>query len=142
LGVIYKLDLEKAYDHVSWEFLLYMLRRCGFGGKWCSWIAHCIFSVRFFVLVNGTSIAFFSSFRGLRQEDPLSSLLFVIVVEVLGKMISATVIGGLLSGFSVGTGTDISIFCLLMIPYFYVGPTQIIYTFYGVYSYYLEQCRV
>jgi hypothetical protein len=29
-GVLCKLDLEKAYDHVNWNFLLYMLRRCGF----------------------------------------------------------------------------------------------------------------
>jgi hypothetical protein len=46
-GVICKMDLEKAYDHVNWNFLLYMLRRCGFGGKWCSWIARCISSARF-----------------------------------------------------------------------------------------------
>lgn len=30
-GVVMKLDLEKAYDHVDWEFLLYVLLRCGFG---------------------------------------------------------------------------------------------------------------
>jgi hypothetical protein len=29
-----KLDLEKAYDHVNWGLLLYMVRRRGFGGKW------------------------------------------------------------------------------------------------------------
>jgi hypothetical protein len=107
-GVICKMDLEKAYDHVNWDFLLYMLRRCGFGGKWCSWIAHCISSVRFSVLVNSSPTGFFSSSRGLRQGDPLSPLLFVIVMEALGRMISAAVSGGLLSGFSVGTGTDIS----------------------------------
>ena len=33
-GVLCKLDLEKAYDHVNWKFLLYLLRRCGFSAKW------------------------------------------------------------------------------------------------------------
>jgi hypothetical protein len=32
--VLCKLDIEKAYDHINWEFLLYMLRMCGFGEKW------------------------------------------------------------------------------------------------------------
>jgi hypothetical protein len=32
--VICKLDLEKAYDHVNWNFLLYLLERCGFSLKW------------------------------------------------------------------------------------------------------------
>jgi hypothetical protein len=46
---------------------------------------------------------FFSSSRGLRQGDPLSPFLFVIVMEALSKMISALVDGGLLSGFMVGS---------------------------------------
>ncbi len=33
-GLICKLDLEKAYDHVNWNFLLYMMDCCGFGDKW------------------------------------------------------------------------------------------------------------
>jgi hypothetical protein len=49
--VLCKLDIGKAYDHVNWEFLLYLLRRCGFGEKLCSWIAHCI-SLVCSVLVN------------------------------------------------------------------------------------------
>lgn len=46
-GVLCILDLEKAYDHVSWDFLSYMLRRCSFGEKWQSWIVHCISTVWF-----------------------------------------------------------------------------------------------
>jgi hypothetical protein len=97
-------DIEKAYDHVNWDFLLYMLKRCGFGERWCSWIAHCISSVRFSVLVNGTSTGFFGSSRGLRQGDPLSPLLFVIVMEAFNKLF--TVQRGFLSGFSVGSSSN------------------------------------
>jgi hypothetical protein len=52
--------------------------------------------------VNDTS-GFFSSSHGLRQGDPLSPLLFVIVMEAPSKMIIAIVEGGCLSGFSVGS---------------------------------------
>jgi hypothetical protein len=53
------------------------------------------------VLINGTSVHFFNSSRGMRQEDPLSSLLFVVVMEVLSRMVSATMNKGLLPSFSV-----------------------------------------
>jgi hypothetical protein len=62
-----KMDLEKVYDHVNWDFLLYLLRQCDFEGKLCSWITQCISLVRFSILVNGTPTSFFSSSRGLRK---------------------------------------------------------------------------
>jgi hypothetical protein len=46
-GVMCKLDVEKAYDHVNWSFLLYLLNRCGFSLKWRRWIAFCIFTSPF-----------------------------------------------------------------------------------------------
>ena len=71
-GVICKMDLEKSYDHVNWNFLLYMLWRHGFGEKLCFWIAHYISLMNFLVLVNITPTCFFNSSRGLRQRDLLS----------------------------------------------------------------------
>lgn len=94
-GVLSKLDLEKADNHVNWDFLLYMLRICGFGERWRYWITHCI-------LIDGTPSTFFNSSRGLREGKP-HPLLFVVVLEALSRMLSATMNKGLLSGFSLGS---------------------------------------
>lgn len=46
-GVLCKIDIEKAYDHVNWRFLEYLLRRMGFGVKWRKWIKVCITTASF-----------------------------------------------------------------------------------------------
>lgn len=48
-----KLDVNKAYDRVSWEFFLNMLRTMGFGQTWVNWVKQCIITVPFSVFVNG-----------------------------------------------------------------------------------------
>ena len=65
-GLVCKLDIEKAYDHVNWRFLFSVLEKMGFGPKWRNWILFYISTVRMTVLVNGTPTEFFSTFRGLR----------------------------------------------------------------------------
>jgi hypothetical protein len=99
--LICKLDLEKAYDHVNWKFLMYLMERCGFGAKWRNWIHFCISSVRFSMLINGTPCGFFPSSKGLRQGDSLSPLLFVLVMEAFSRLMDRVVARGYLEGFSV-----------------------------------------
>ncbi|RVW14147.1 putative ribonuclease H protein [Vitis vinifera] len=99
IALVCKLDIEKAYDHVNWRFLLSVLEKMGFGPKWRNWIFFCISTVRMAVLVNGTPTDFFSTFRGLRQGDPLSPYLFVLIMEAFSSLISRAEENGFIRGF-------------------------------------------
>ena len=73
-----------------------------FGTRWRSWIHYCVSTFCFSLLVNGSPAGFFQSFRGLRQGDPISSLLFILVMEALSRLQQRGVRGGLVEGFEVG----------------------------------------
>ena len=62
----------------------------GFGSKWKKWIRTCISTVQFSIMVNGLPSGFFESFRGICQGDPLSLSLFLLVMEVLSRMLCRT----------------------------------------------------
>ena len=86
-----------------------MLERCDFPDKWRRWISFCLSTVCFSILINGTPHGFLGSSRGLRQGNPLSPLLFVLVMEAVGRMLDKAVHEGRLSGFNVGASVDRSL---------------------------------
>ena len=94
--------LRKAFDHVNWGFLTHLLERCGFFDKWRRWISFCLSNVHFSILINGSPYGFFGSSRGLRQGDPLSPFLFILVMEAFSRMLDKAVLQGRLSGFNAG----------------------------------------
>ena len=69
--------------------------------RWCRWIHTCISTAQFSVLFNESPIDFFGSSRGLRTGDPLSPLLFLVMMEVFSKMMKRAEGAGLFRGFRV-----------------------------------------
>ena len=64
--MVCKFDIEKAYDQVNWDTLFYLLDMMVFWVRWRGWLKACVITVRFSILVNGSSAGFFGSSRGLR----------------------------------------------------------------------------
>jgi hypothetical protein len=100
-ALLLKLDVARAFDSVSWPFLLSVLRQRGFGPRWISWIVLLLSSASTQVLVNGCAGVAFCHGRGLRQGDPLSPLLFVLVMDVLDAMFRSAECAGVLGDLTV-----------------------------------------
>nr|GEZ38588.1 RNA-directed DNA polymerase, eukaryota [Tanacetum cinerariifolium] len=82
-SLVFKFDFEKAYDSVRWDFLDDILGKLGFGDKWRMWIQSCLKSSRGSIIINGSPTEEFQFFEGLKQCDPLSPFLFILVTESL-----------------------------------------------------------
>jgi len=81
-GILF-LDQEKAFDRVDHTFLLLILEKFGFGPNFIKWIMICYQSSKARIKVNGHLSDPFPILRGVRQGDPLSPLLFTLVIECL-----------------------------------------------------------
>jgi len=65
--VVLKLDFEKAYDKISWDFLFGCLKQRGLCQKWCDWIKLVITSGTLSVKVINTFGKHFKYGKGVRQ---------------------------------------------------------------------------
>ncbi|XP_058776555.1 uncharacterized protein LOC131650866 [Vicia villosa] len=80
-----QIDFQKAYDMVDWNALECILCEIGMPRKFVSWIMCMLTTVSYRFNVNGEYTDLLQARRGLRQGDPISPLLFVILMEYLNR---------------------------------------------------------
>lgn len=98
----FKIDFMKAYDSVEWSYLESLMERFAFDAKWIKWMMKCVSSAQASVLVNGSSSGMFNLEKELRQGDPLSAFMYLIVVEGMSILMSRVVENGLYTLVEVG----------------------------------------
>lgn len=98
-GILMTVDFKKAFDSVEWNFLFKTLHFFNFGPSFVKWIETIYNQPRSCIKNNGHISNYFEVSRGIRQGCPVSALLFILCVEVLGIKIRNT---ELLKGFNFG----------------------------------------
>ena len=102
-GILLKLDFRKAYDTMDLVSMDTVMKVMGFADKWRMWIKACVSTAHISILVNGEPCKPFKMGRGLRQGDPISPFLFVLMAEVLNKLLSKATAEGLFHGIHAGS---------------------------------------
>lgn len=93
-GAIVALDQEKAYDKIDHEYLWAVLERFGIPETFINIIKTLYAHAETSVVINGVTSAKYRIYRGVRQGDPLSCLLFDLVIEPLSAMIRSSTLRG------------------------------------------------
>ena len=86
-NMVIKIDLEKAYDRLEWSFIWDVLQAANFPSDMVQLIISCVSSSTSSILINGGFLDPFLPSRGIPQGDPLSPYLFILCMEVLGRII-------------------------------------------------------
>jgi hypothetical protein len=85
--ILFKVDIARAIDSMSWHFLIEILEHFGFSARCRSWISNILSSASTKILLNGILGERICHGHGLHQGDPLSPMLFLLVMEVLSALI-------------------------------------------------------
>ena len=89
-GLMIFIDFHKAFDTIEWNYLVSYLKAFQFGPDFIRWVKTLYKNIQSCVINNGLTTDYFALERGVRQGDPLSPYLFVVVVETLAIAIQQT----------------------------------------------------
>lgn len=99
-----KLDIQKAFDRVFWNFLQRVLKAFGFSEHSRLFVKNSSENNFFSILINGAPLGFFKTGQGVKQGDPLSPLLFIIIADILSRGLKALLLIGGLKPYALSRG--------------------------------------
>ncbi|GKB15416.1 RNA-directed DNA polymerase, eukaryota [Tanacetum coccineum] len=85
-----------------------ILKKFGFGERWCGWIQIFLKSSRGSIIVNGSPTEEFQFYKGLKKGDPLSLFLFILVMESLHISFQRVVDACMFKGIALGPSLHLS----------------------------------
>ena len=89
LNFLVKIDQEKAFDRVSHQYMFKVLKKFDFGDNFIKWIKILYNNIKSSVKCNGHLTPYFIISRGVRQGDPMSSMLYVLLSEPLNLLLKS-----------------------------------------------------
>jgi hypothetical protein len=96
--LLLKIDMVRDFNSVAWPFLLEILVHMGFPNGWWDWISVLLSSASTKVLFNGEPGERIHHAHGLHKGDPVSPMLFILIMEVHSALIRAANNQALLQG--------------------------------------------
>lgn len=79
-----KLDMNKAYDKIEWDYITSTMSALGFSDKWVTLISNCITSITLSLMINNRRCGVVTPHRGIRQGDPFFLQCLHLVCRGLG----------------------------------------------------------
>lgn len=105
-GMLLKLYISKGYNKFNWQFVREMLKAYGISREWIAWIMNMTSSAFFSILLNGAPTNTFRPTQGIRQGDPLSPLLFILMETGLSRLIKVMTESDEMKGLNPHNGSD------------------------------------
>lgn len=107
--IFFKIDFDKAYDRLSWQYMIEALKHMGCGDKFCSMVKTLLGNASARINVNGELTEGFRLSSSIRQGCPLASLLYAVAVDGLNWLVQDSISSGRVKGVTLGNGEQVCI---------------------------------
>ena len=124
-GFIIKLNVEKAFDKISWRFIDFMLIKKNYPATWRKWVKACISNVQYSILINGRPRGKIVPSRGLRRGDAIWPFIFVLAMDYLSRLLTNMEKQNKIKGVKISERISILLTYLLQTTYYSLLKTTI-----------------